>query len=352
MNRIKITPRWKKTAGEIALVIILFTCTFGQCVWWQDGDYLQFEKMTVPAGSEFTITVKALFTPQEECDGTRMVLSILVPKIWNVSKGNAVFTYEVTNVDEGVILPMYLIPDEISPKNNQWQGLTWAQALSSLYGVGHNIPGSDMEWVSFWSDPNDMYNLINKVVTIYIKIKTSNDNVKCKLGFFLNHSDDGISNDSQMWQVTLMDEPFETTGAPGGVIDFCEEHPNSEIPMFVTKDDILTIRYSSGVKVTNLQGDTVNTALYGASDVYLCASAYTSSGKHDVIEASGKTQMLLENDNIYSLTFWPASYFNIPEEEQIDRIEYYFVNADQSIQVKKLNEDGSESPFVYLFDCR
>ena len=341
----------RKLAGMVALVIILFPTICGTCVTWQTGQYLVFDSMTVPAGDEFTITVKMKYSVSQGVTGTRGVLSILVPKIWN-SRANATMSYENTTIDPGVIHPMFLIPDEISPKQNQWQGMTWAQALMQKFGIGQNVPGSDMEWVTFWSDPHDYSNLNAGFVNIFVKIKTSDDNVKCKLGFFLNHSDDGISDNSDHWEILFMNDPFETVGAPGGVIDFCEEHPNSETPMFVTKDDIVTIRYSSAVKVPDLKGDTVNTALYGVPDVYLCASAYTASGKYDVIETTDKTHLMKESDYIYSLTFWPADYFDIPENEDISRIEYYFVNADQSVYVKNLNDDGTESPFVYLFDCR
>ena len=345
----------KTLAGMVALVIIFFTCTFDQCVFWQDGEYLVFDSMTVAAGDDVAITVKPLFkvaTDGGADAGDRMVISILVPKLWNL-RGNATMSYENTAVEPGVIRPMFLISDEISPKQDQWQGMTWGQALMKKFGVGLNVPGSDMEWVTFWSDPYDMHNLDARPVNVFIKFKTSVDNVKCKLGFFVNNSNDGISDNTWYSQITFMDEPFETVGAPGGVIDFCEEHPNSESPMFVTKDDIVTIKYSSAVKTVNLQGDTVNTALYGAANVYLCASAYTASGgKYDVIEPSEKTQMIKESDTNFSLTFWPADYFGIPDEEEISRVEYYFVNAEQSLYVKNLNDDGSESPFVYFFDCR
>ena len=196
-------------------------------------------------------------------------------------------------------------------------------------------------------------------VDVFVKIKTSTDNVKCKLGFFINHSDDGMSNNEEHWDVDLMDKPFEVTGAHGGIFDFSEEHPNMSSPMFVTKDDIVTIKYLSGVRVPNLKGDSVNTALFKAPEVYLCASAYTADDNgnmnptpYTVNVSSEKTHMTPEGSYNHSLTFWPADYFGIPENGHIDRIEYYFVNADQSIHVKNLNKDGSESPFIYLFGCR
>lgn len=352
MKRIKIKPISKKLILIISLTIVFSIGTFVACVYWQD-DPLVFESMTVAAGDEITIIVKPLFKPAQDNNGTRMVISILVPKIWNVSKGNAVVTYENLDVDPGVIFPMFIIPDETSPKQNQWQGMTWADAMKSRFGIGQNVPGSDMEWVTYWSIPYNVRNLDVRNVNVFVKIKTSYDNVKCKLGFFVNHSDDGISTNADHWKVLFMDEPFETVGAPGGLIDFCEEHPNVSIPMFASKDDIVTLKYMSGVRVPNFKGDTINTALYGASDVYLNASAFTTAGNvYEVSVISEKTHMFRESELNHSLTFWPAEYFKIPENEVIGRVEYYFVNADQSRYVKELNEDGTESPFLYIFGCR
>lgn len=351
MNRIKITSKIKRFAILVSALIVICIGTFIACVYLQD-DPLQIESMTVNAGDEFTVKFRVKFDAVANVDGTRMVISVLAPKIWNLSK-NAVLTYEIED-EKGTFYPMYLISNQISPKQDQWQGMTWAAALASKFGVGMNIIDSDMEWVSFWSNAYPVRtNQFIKYVEVFIKIKTSDDNVKCKLGFFVNHSDDGLSNNEDHWKVILMDEPFETVGAQGNIIDFCEEHPNMAFPMFVTKDDIVTIKYLSGVEVTNLQGNSVKTALYGATEVYLCASAYTDNGnRYDVLETNEKTRMISENDLNFSLTFWPANYFGIPQNEHISKIEYYFVNADKSIQVKELNSDGSELPYPYPFFCR
>lgn len=350
MNRIKITTRTKKIALGLSIFVLLIGIPVA-CVYWQD-DHLSIESMTVAAGDEFTIILKPRFQAPGDCNGTRMVISVLAPKMWNL-KRNAVLTYEVTNDEPGVIYPMYLIPDAIPPKQDPWKGMTWGEAMKSRFGIGQNIPGSDMEWVTFWSDPYDVTgNKFNKSVDVFIKIKTSYDNVKCKLGFFLNHSDDGISTNPEHWKITLMDEPFETTGAPGDLIDFTAYQPNMALPMFVSKDDIVTIRYMSAVEIEDTHGNMVNTALYGAEEVFLCASAYTFNGKqYDQIETNAKTRMMRESEYSFQTTFWPADYFNIPENEDISRIEYYFVNADKSLYVQKIKA-GVEAPFRYVFECR
>ena len=344
-------PKIKKIAIILSVLIAVSIGTFVACVYLQD-DPLRIESMTVAAGDDFTATFRVKFDAVANVDGTRMIISVLAPKIWNLSK-NAVMTYEIED-EQGVFYPMVLISDQVSPKQNQWQGMTWATALRQKFGTGMNIPDSDMEWVSFWSNPYPVRtNQFIKYVDVFIKMKTSDDNVKCKLGFFVNHSDDGLSNNEDHWKVILMNEPFETVGAQGGLIDFCEEHPNLATPMFVTKDDIVTIKYLSGIEVLDSKGNSVNTALYGADDVYLCASAYTDNGnRYDVLNISQKTRMMKENEFNFSLTFWPAAYFDIPKNEHISIIEYYFVNADKSIQVKELNDDGTESSYRYPFYCR
>jgi len=335
-----------------SIVTVFFLGMGADCVRWDGATidkYLFIESMTVEAKDEITIKLRPRFQAAASVSSDRMIISVLVPKIWKMAK-NGVLTYEITSDAPGEILPMYLIPTETSPKQNQWQGMTWAEAMKARFGFGQNLADSEMEWVSYWSDAYEVVgNKFNKSVIVYIKIKTSDDNVKFKFGFFLNHSDDGISTNPEHWKIITMDKPFQTYGALGGVINFCEAQPNAAIPMFVTKDDIVTIKYFSEVKIVDLKGDTVKTALCGASEVFLCASAYTSSGKYDV----GKTKMMRESEFNFSFTFWPADYFGIPEDEKISRIDYYFVNADQSLHVKELDiKTGNEVPFIYLFDCR
>ena len=335
----------------VSILIVAFVGTFIACVTLQDNP-LQIESMTVTAKDEFTAKFRVKFDAVANVNGTRMVISVLAPKIWNLAK-NASMTYEIED-EQGVFYPMYLISDQISPKQNQWQGMTWAMALKQKFGVGMNISDSDMEWVSFWSNPYDVRtNQFIKYAEVNIKIKTSDDNVKCKLGFFVNHSDDGISTNTEHWKVILMDEIFETVGASGALIDFCDEHPNVSFPMFITKDDIVTIKYLSGVEIPDSKGNMVKTALYGATEVFLCASAYTHNGnRYDVLDANEKTRMMREGEFTFNLTFWPADYFGIPENEQISKIEYYFVNADKSLQVKELDNDWLETPYLYPFLCR
>ncbi len=339
--------------------VMVFACMAEQCVIDTNdaNNPVQFSSNTVQAGDVVTIKMTVGISVKEDSKGDRLVVSILVPKVWKLSeKDNAKVTYTLAG-EESDVRPMELISDEISPKQDQWKGMTWGESLMTKYGVVLNIEGSDMEWITFWSEPKDVQNRYNTKVFVTFQLKTSNDNIRCKLALYANNSNDGISNDDERQFLHKLTNCFEVVGAPGSVIDFCEDHPNMSLPMFVEKNDIVTLRYKSGVRVVNHKGDTIQTALYNASEVYLNATAFTLSGatekSYPVSQTGTKTFMAKEGaSSNYAITFWPADYFGIPETEAITRIEYYFTNADQSIYVKKLNDDGSQSPFIYLFECR
>ncbi|WP_423128406.1 DUF4961 domain-containing protein [Gaoshiqia sp. Z1-71] len=318
--------------------IVVFTVLMAQCIFLDSVDY----EPSVIAGQEATYTMRIRIEPAENSatGGERLVIGYLVPKSWRAAD-NTVVTYTST-IDEG-IKTMSLMPKDAQPKN--MQGRTWPAALKERFGFGPNVL-DDMEWVVYQTD--GVYNVTNGekiAVTVKLKTKTGTDNIRVKLGFFVNNSNDGFSTDTQRFKVMYTD-CIDVVG-PGPLTDFCQLHINSAQPLFATKNDLITIKY---------QGDLFDNPLDDQDEIYLCATAFTEDEKtYTVCGQAMKSRMLRENPlgHTFSLTFWPAGYFGIPEGEEISRIQYSFKNAYGTIELKNVLDDGqnTEVPFEYIFTC-
>ncbi len=320
------------------LVFIIFLLLTARCIELDSVDH----KDSIKAGEEATYTMHIRVEPGENSaeGGERLVIGYLVPKSWRASE-HTVATY-TSSIDEGV-KTMSLMPKDAQPKN--MQGRTWPAALKERFGFGPNVL-DDMEWVVYQTD--DVYNVNNgeKIsMTVNLKTITGTDNLRVKLGFFVNNSGDGFSTDTQRFKVMYTD-CIEVLGA-GPLVDFCQLHINSVQPLFATKNDLITIKY---------QGDLFQNVLDKSEQIYLCATAYTESGKtYEVCGLQEKSRMMRENKNghTFSLTFWPAGYFGILEGEEISKILYSFKNADGTVELKNVLDDGqnTEVPFEYIFTC-
>ncbi len=302
-------------------------------------DSIEYESSVV-AGEEATFIMNARIEPNAESIDTRLVIGYLVPKSWKASE-NTTVTY-TNNLDEGV-QEMSLIPEDEFPVNGE--GLNWPAHLKSREGVGPNVLDG-MEWVVFWS--NKTYSVIageHFNLTITIKTIVGMDNLKAKLGFFINHSNDGLSTDDTHFKFMYTD-CFEVTDGEGDMINFCELQFNAVEPLQNTKDDIITFKF---------QGDVDENELIGASSVYFSSIAYSNEGNmYDMTERIGQTQMKKENayGSLYSISFWPAGYYIIPDEETLEKIEYIFINEDGSAEVTNYSADSTAIPFRYTFRCK
>lgn len=332
----KIFNKKVRSISVIKIVPILVLLLLTQCLYLDSVD----QESSVKAGDVATFTMNIRVEPAENSSDVRLVIGYLVPKSWDAANNTDV-TY-TSNIDEGV-KTMSLIPEGNLPKNGN--GLTWEAGLKNKFGVGPNVL-DDMEWIVYWSD--QVYNVTNGEklhAAVSLKTKTGSDNLRVKLGFFLNHTNDGLSNSTDQSKIMYSD-CFEVVEGEGSVIDFCELHYNSAQPINATKDDILTIKF---------QGDIGENILDDANEVYFCGTAYTDKGNsYTVCGMEEKAKMLKENEfgHTYSLTFWPAGFFEIPSDESIIRIDYTFLNEDGSLELKEKAEDGTESPFVYEFICK
>ncbi|MDR1681786.1 MAG: DUF4961 domain-containing protein [Candidatus Symbiothrix sp.] len=327
----KISKKWLM-AGFASL--LLTTIVFVSCVYLDSVEY----ESTLKAGDDATFTVDMHIDASKA--STRLIFSLLVPKSWNATQ-NTTVTYTDT-YNEGIVKTMSVVSSDVAPKN--CPGMTWDAALKEKYGVGPNVL-NDMEWITFQSD--EMYEIFDgdkQNAKISIVTKVGPENMRFKLGFFVNHSDDGLSSDEKHYKV-LYSDCIEVIDGEGELIDFCEMHFNLLQPSNATKDDILTVKF---------QGEAEANDLDNANEIYLIAKAFTNTGhEYALTERTAKTKMINEEGKTYSLTFWAADYFGIPANEEILRIEYYFTNEDGSKSVMQTYETGEPATwFLSMLTCK
>lgn len=323
-------PGRRRSLASVLMIMLAFLVM--TCVFIDEVNY----DSSVQAGQTATFTVSVSIDGQSTVTNSRMVIGFLAPKSWNASV-NTTVTY-TSDIDAGV-QTMSLVPAGEIPKNSP--GQTWPAAIKNRFGFGENVL-DDMEWIVYWSDKAYTVNNGDDITAdVTINAKAGVENLKFKPMFFLNHTDDGLSTDDKHFKVYKGD-CFTVTDGTGDLIDFCESHFNAAQPLTATKDDFVTFSF---------QGDVAPNDLINAENIFLCSEAYTQNG--DVIEvcqsdASAQMKKQSEFGNAYAVTVWPASYFSIPEGDEIVRIEYTFRNEDGSVEVK----DNDGNPFIYTFKCQ
>lgn len=348
----------KITAIRIGGLFILLVLVVIGCVYIDGSPNMnqgteEEPRYWVNAGDVATFTLNGHIECAEDHSNVRLIAAILVPSSWN-ARENTTVTYVATGLEDGVTsYTMSPIPVSSQPKNQI--GLSWDAALKNKYGVGTNVL-NDMEWVAFQTDK--VYTILNHdnpTFTITFKCKTGPKNLKAHIGFFINHSDDGIGSSEDHYKVVYSEECFQVVNGTGVEIDYCNFHFNQMEPLTALQDDYITYSFV---------GDTYANDLVDEDAIYFEATAYTDNGKaYTVNERSDKTLMMKEDQaftNTYSLTIWPTDFFGIEDGETITRIEYLFTNADGTVSVSQTEDDaaatgvendGSKEPFVSELLC-
>ena len=340
-TRNKTIRRW----SYILLILFLVGAIMVACVNLISVSYDQDE---IDAGEVATFRMNVEIRPiANQSEETRLVIGFCAPKAWK-PRENTTIEYE-NSQDPGVICKMVLIPTDISP--SLAPGLTWENALWNRFGAGPNVL-DDMQWVAFWSNENKpVSNGQNMDIKVTIKVQTSEQNLRAKLGFFLNHTHQGMNSDVLHHGIDW-GSCFEVVNGEGEIIDFCDLHPNMNLPGNATKNDIITIKYLGGIME--------NDPLEGMDDIYLSAIAHTDKGNSYARNSrQDESRMPKEGTfgRTFGLTFWPAGYFGIPDGEEITRIDYFFTDKTGTAQLMEqvTDDDGNiigEVPFRFIFDCK
>lgn len=350
-----------KRKNVLKLLYVLFTAMLGiivfACIYIDKVTVKQkladgSEVSWVKAGEVATFTVEGNIDGAEDRTGEHFVIAMLAPKSWNIRQ-NAILTYRCNVLSSWEnTYTMTAIPESEQPKNQP--GLSWSKALMGRYGVGPNVL-NDMEWVAFKTDDLwDFKNGMKPKYEITVKCKTGMQNLRVKLGFFVNIMSDGLGHDDRYYKCVFSDDCFEVVEGNGGVIDFCQLHSSTVEPLAALQDDFVTFTFQGGVNSNKLVDE---------EEIFMEAIAHTEAGKtYPVTERSGKTLMRKDGTfgYTYSLTIWPVDFFGIPEGETIVQIDYLFTNRDGSVTITESDDQAAGTghpaqepkvPFAFYPGC-
>ena len=356
----KIINALKSHGAQVFLLVCLISFSADRCVFIDEFHIEQYdlngdELYYAQANTEAIFTLKGHIqcrTTDNNGVTTNFVMAFLAPKSWKMAD-NAKVTYKCDLAsDHDELMNMSVMPAASLPKNGQ--GRTWVECLTQEYGVGTNVL-DDLEWVVFQTDEAwNIYNNNDPLYTIYIRVNVGEKNLRFHPGIFVNHTDDGFSNGEDHKMVMFSPECFEVVGGTGLVLDYCNNHFNKISPMSSLQDDYLTFTFT---------GSAAENSLTATHEVYLQGTAYTANGGRYIVNTrDAKSRMVRENDysDTYNITFWPMDFFEVPEGEIIEHIEYYFSNADGTITITQSDDDFAQEgipmpdvkePFTFHFDC-
>ncbi|NND05294.1 MAG: DUF4961 domain-containing protein [Saprospiraceae bacterium] len=286
---------------------------------------------TAMVGDEITIEIDAEVTG---ADGSTLIFAFLAPRAWNASTSStASFESTIGNSTMSIIDPDDLEPESMQP---------WADQITERVGTGGNY--GEVEWTVFKADVaieppsgTDESNPVTGTITLNTTVGPSN--LITQLGYFLGDDLWGYLNDESNATFFFHEECIEIQGASGQAQNLCGPAPRRLVSLETyTFDDILTITFDA-------REDT--TALIGAQKVYACFSAIHSQGVTEVCDLSDQTEMRAVGSDLWELTIWPPSYFDLTGGEEISEILVSFSDEAQTTVVG----DVSGNDFQILSKC-
>ncbi len=307
-----------------AIVILIISCsmTIDSIV----------QPSSINGGATLPVTLNVTVTTNQS-QTSKFVVAVLVPKLWNVSANTSItFTSDITTGAQ----PMTVVPAGTPAPNGN--GLDWPNYLASKIGNGGNLI-SDWEWVAFYS--NAAFTVGGNVTvhaTVSIRMPVSKDNVSFKLGYVVANSTDGLSASDRYG--SFFPGCFSVNGT-GDLIDFCNPQLATIEPRTSQDNDIITISFDAGVAANSLAT---------ATDIYLCATAVTTTGTRiDVCKPSAATKLVSLGAGRWRTDVWPRKLFSLTENQHLDHLEYFFTDAAGN---SKVGYGGGVSAFTYTFKCQ
>jgi len=321
--------RTKRRLGFLSFVIF-FGLIVGACV----STIVNIQQPTiVAAGDTAHIVLDIQWKETNEDHTDRQVIGICVPKSSNA--GSNTKMYLVSEIGES---GMSKVPAGATEPSS---GLEWAEAFTKKFGIGPNLI-DDMEWIVFWSDIKFFVanqSLVN--AKIFINIKTGPDNLMVKPGYAMCEDRDGLSDSNSGYYTSAFGNCLEVNEGEGDVVDFCNPQIGIGEPSNATDNDLITIRYNGLLDETGLKNE---------SEVFLCATAFTSDG--ETIEVCGSediAQLRSIESKRWRIDMWPRKFFNLRDDQTLTRIEYYFVDRTGTF---KTGYGNTADPFKFTFKCK
>ncbi|ANI89643.1 hypothetical protein A9P82_10300 [Arachidicoccus ginsenosidimutans] len=326
LNYIKRKIRWQLIAVGVVIALVVVACSI-------TIDSID-QPDSVNGGETLQSTLHVTISTNAEEDNSKLMVAVLVPKVWNVASNASIsFTSSITDGEQ----KMSVIPaGTAAPQGN---GLDWPTLISNKIGHGGNLlPG--WEWVAFYS--NNAYNVggnVNVSVTVNIKIKTSQDNISFKLGYVVAESVDGLS-DPQYYNAAFPG-CFRVFGT-GDLIDFCNPQLSTVDPLNSLDNDIVTLSFDGGI---------IDNALANESNIFLCAKGITTDGDTlEVCRQDSTTKLVADGIKKWRIDIWPRGLFNLSADKQLASLQYYFTDASGNVKVGSTGDDST--PFTYTFKCQ
>ncbi|GHE35722.1 DUF4961 domain-containing protein [Sphingobacterium griseoflavum] len=314
----------------IALSSTLIVC----CVFLDSVD----QASSVQAGEVFEATLTAHVNAAQERSNVRFVIGILLPRSWRAA-ANTKMTY-TSDFGSGELVQ---IPSSVRAPNSG-NNLAWSPALMNKFGIGPNLI-DDMEWVVFWT--REQYNIVNGdqvEIDAKISIRTGEQNMRFKVGYFVGSSEDGLNDflggPGALYK-SMFSSCFEVTDGEGDIIDFCNPPQTFLTPFRSSDNDILTLTFDREILPGPL-GD----------DIFLCATAELADGTFKEVcqqDAHSRLTLLTGTRGRFEITFWPRQHFALTAGESIIRLTYYFTDASGAIKVGYAN--SPDEPFTHTFRC-
>lgn len=281
---------------------------------------------TAPVNSVFEATFEVSVEVDPDLGDTRgiVLVGVLAPVSWNPSE-NITVTYSSSDMPGGPVTdaPMRLATDDDLNADNK----TWPTIMTERLGTQGNY--EPMQWVAFLSTTPHEWNPGDKFTgTVKVSLKTGTENIKTNLAYFIGNQQDGVNTDPQYY--LLHKQPFETTGGDNALIDYTVPKMLYITPDAFTWEDIVAVNFDPTIQV-----DGEDSPLLNADEVYMMAEATYNSGANKVTvdEISSKT-LMTKFDSVFKLYIYPHEFFGIPAGTEIEKITFYFVNKDKSIEVK------------------
>jgi hypothetical protein len=265
---------------------------------------------------------------------SKLMIAVLVPKIWKIAqKGTATFTSDIsTGVQQMTVIPA----GTPAPNAN---GLDWPTNLATKIGSGGNLI-NDWEWVAFYS--NSTYTLGDNATvhaTVSLRLPTTEDNIAFKLGYAVANSTDGLSG-TDYYGTYFFQGCFAVNGT-GDLIDFCNPQLAAVEPRTSSDNDIITIGFDAGVAANLLDK---------VPEIYLCATGITTTGDSiKVCNTTAGSKLTSLGAGRWRTDIWPRKFFLLSDNQQLERIAYYFTDATGNV---KVGYGGGSAPFLYTFKCQ
>jgi len=321
---------WKITGTVIVLVIVACSISINNVS----------QPSTIAGGSTLTSTITAGINQVNATQTSALVVGILVPTQWNAAN-NTTMSY-TSSATSGTQV-MNLIPTgTVAPTGG---GVSWQTDMLNTIGTAGNLI-NEYEWIAFESPtPYTVNNGDNITVTITVNIKVSQTNMLFNMAYVVCESSDGLNSTAyslspSTYYGTFFPPSLRVTG-PGTLLDFIDPQLSVITPGFATDNDIITLPFNSTA---------VQNPLTNASQVFLCATGYTTTGDSiKVCQQTSANQLQSLGGGNFQTSIWPRGFFGLSAAQSLDSIEYVFTDATGATIV---GFNGTTTPFSYTFGCQ